>query len=390
VLWLGLNEMFLVHTMQVRGYGLSMALGTMLFAYAVRPSIRRRWFVHGGAILGMALFLYTIPTNVLFLGPLCAAALVNVWMSERRSALVVSEAIRWAAGAALGVVFYSPVLREVLEQRGTTADWWEGARAFARVLDVAWRDAPWLWIGVLPGLLLWWLRVRRERPARAFVLPVALAIAGFGPFILQSAARMPVPYDRIYCPVLPIWALAGGWLLWEILEGLRRLIARLPRAVVPAVGGALILAMLLPRVLTYPARLAAVREQSIVQDGYFCYYAADFHPSQVVEYAETILSSERSYMVSFDRRGWYTLEHYFRRAGVPYRNFRYDEAGSCLAEMYYVMPKHGSLDDVAKQSGVPVAQLQTAREICDLGFYHVYRLPGLVKIVKGSAPGSGQ
>jgi hypothetical protein len=140
-------------------------------------------------------------------------------------------------------------------------------------------------------------------------------------------------------------------------------------------------------VLTYPARLAAAREQAIVQDGYFCYYAADFHPAQVPEYFKTILSSERSYLIGCDRWGFYTLEYYFRRAGLPHFNLRAGDGDSCLAEVYYVMPRHGSLEDVAKQSGVPVGQLQTAREIRDLGFYHVYKLPGLVKIVKGNAPG---
>jgi hypothetical protein len=380
VLWLGLNQMFLIHTMQVRGYSLSMSLGAALFAYAVRPSIRCRWFLHVGAIAGMACLLYTIPTNLLFLGPLCAAALVNAWLTERRFRLVAFEGIRWAIGGSLALLFYSPILRLVLAQRGAPSDWGEGPRTLVRIVHAASRGAPWLWIGVALGLPLWWLRVRRDRPPRFLVLPTALALAGLGPFLLQSALRLEVPHDRSFCPILPIWALTGGWLLWEMLEAISRAMRRpLSHARVALVGGLGITAILLPRVLSYPARLAAIRDQTFVQDGYFCYYAADFHPSRVVEYLKGILGKERSYMVLWDRRGFCTLPHYFIRAGVPCTKLDFDDTRRCIANLYYVVPKQAVLEDVSEQCGVSVEELRRAQEICNLGFYRVYRTPVSIK-----------
>ena len=387
VLWLGLNQMFLNHTMQIRGYSLSMCLAAALFAYAVRRSIRCRWFVHGAAIAGMALLLFTLPTNLLFLAPLCAAALVNVWIARRRAGAVVSEAIRWASGATLAVLFYAPILRNILLQRRERDDWGEGVRTLVRVIDVASRDAPWLWIAAALGLLGWWLRVRRDRPPRFLVWPIALALAGFGPFLVQSAMRLQIPYDRVFCPVLPFWALTGGWLLWEILETLRRALPRpFPQAGAALIGGLVLAAALLPRVLTYPARLAAVRDESFAQDGYYCYYSADFYPSRVVACLHGILRKDRSYVVTWDRRGYYTLRHYFHRAGLPREWFNYDQAGRCLAEVYFVVPKLAVLEDVSEKCGAPREDLQQAEEIANLGFYHVFRVRRLVPVIHGSLP----
>lgn len=388
VLWLGLNQMFLNHTMQVRGYGLSMSLAAALFAYAVRPSFRTRWYTQGAAVAGMACFLYTIPTNLLFFLPLAAAALVNIWAIERKIGRVVSEGIRWAAGAALAIVFYAPIIREVLAQRAPSAGWAEGARTLVRVFGSAAHDAPWLWAVILPGLLLWWRRVRREGTPRPAAWPTALAIVGLGPFLMQRALRMEIPYDRVFCPVLPIWALVVGWMVWEVVDAIRRSLPwRFSPATAGLVGGLALATILLPRLLTYPTRLAALRDQVFVQDGYYCYYAADFHPSRVIEYLGNALRGERSYLVVFDRRGLYTLPHYARRAGLPLRHCLYDETGHGLATLYYVVPRLALLEDVSERCGVSVEYLQKAREVADLGYFRVFRMQEPIKASR--KPGIG-
>jgi hypothetical protein len=123
---LGLTQMFLVHTIQVRGYGLSMFLATWLADLALPSPGIARWPRPVVISLVGALFLYTIPSNLLLLLPLGLVGvawrclLVRRAGSGRESQLgelrkgrtlpaALREAAAWGGACVLGVLLYLPV-----------------------------------------------------------------------------------------------------------------------------------------------------------------------------------------------------------------------------------------------------------------------------------------
>ncbi len=111
---LGLMQFFQNYTMQVRGYSLSMFLAAWLI-YLATPadsharSLRRRVAI----CLVSAAFVYTLPTNLLFLSPTLLIAIVWTWWQSHRWQAAALELINWATGTLLGVLCYLPIWSDV-------------------------------------------------------------------------------------------------------------------------------------------------------------------------------------------------------------------------------------------------------------------------------------
>ena len=385
----GLTQMFLNHTMQVRGYGLSMLLAAWLGSIAVaeRPDV---WWRRAATIgLVGAAFLYVLPTNLLFFLPLAAVAVAWTAVRDRRLRSALSESAAWGLACLVAGLVYLPILGPILDlgaghQRASPG----GVLVLAcQVFSAAARD----WLPILPlaalGLAFWIRDVLRRPARRRVVLPLLMLAVLVGPFCLTAVFGV-MPFIRNYTPVLPFWGVALGWLLAELLAAAGRLVPAVRSDVVQAPLGLILLASVaLPRICTYPARLTEHRRREFAQDGYYDYYAANFHPSEVARYLRQSIGPKERYVICYADADHFPLWHYLRRVGTPLERLdRRAPAGPPI--VYVIAPARADYEALSAKSGLPVDLIRRFPLVRDFGYYRLYRsAPGSLRAASGRAVG---
>ena len=372
---LGLTQMFLVHTMQVRGYGLSMFLaawlGDLAFPAAPAPSRRRLPAV---AVVG-ALFLYVMPTNVLFLVPLAVAAVAWTAARERTWRAILAESAAWLAACLAA----QALARQAARPRA-------GPLAAAPLAGSVFRAATRDFVPILPlvavGLGCWIGQMLRKPSRRQLVLPLLLVAMLAGPFCMTSLLGLR-PFVRNYCPLLPFLAVALAWLLAELVAAAGRLLRVAgSEGAIAVIAMVLLAGVALPRIWTYPARLTEHRRRHFAQDGYYNYYAADFHPADVVAYLQQSIDQRESYLICFTDADHFSLGHYFRRAGLPvHRAVESSPAVVYTITPDTVTPEPADYEALAAKFALPADLLRESRLVRDFGYYrlHCSRQPLPVK-----------
>lgn len=398
VLCLGLNQMFLIHTIQVRGYSLSMCLAALLANLALdNPAVvgatpskidaEKRWTRWRLACILMltASFVYVMPTNVLFLPPLVLTALVRSWWRRRSLSIAGMELGVWLAGTLLGALAYLPVREGVLAAAGPrhALSWQAALDLFMRFWDPALRDCPWLPPLLAVGLFCWGARQLRERQWQAALLMLLVCVAALGSVAgcLLLGIR---PFERNFLPQLPWAAVLAGLLFSELLLALAGVLPahrRLPLAA--ALGSALLIGLLGWRLWTYPERLAEYRRRTPhCQDGYFNFYAANFHPRQAVAYVAELVSrqlrDEDGYLVCHSERDTFSVQHYFRQLGVP--PHRMPSGPRRRATVYLIAPETPEYASISALSGIPEHILKRFTAAEDFGYYRVYNAPRSIEM----------
>lgn len=389
VAWLGLNQVFLGHVMQLRGYGLSM----FLLAVLADLTLRREpagWGRRVATALVLAGFLYILPTNILFAAPLGGAALLFILNQERRErAPGLDAALPWGAGVLLAGLCYLPLFKQIFSVLGSTPDKWSVGWAYLRVyFPLLTRDAQWLWWSFPIGLVFWWRRESTKRKsADASAVPssglflVAILVAFAGPFVLLGALKKGGVYSRNFTPLLPLMALFAGWMLWEVLERIQGYLLKGQRFWNSETMGILLLwVALLPWLLTYPARLSAFREHTFAQDGYFNYYSANFQVAAPLKYLKDHISSDENYSIFYDCSGFVTVDHYLARLNLPNQRIQSNKAGVKIpVKMYYLAPTLANYEDISKCCGLSTVTLSEFPLVKDFGYYKLHRMPDTLK-----------
>lgn len=376
---LGLSQMFLNFAVGLRGYGLSMLLAIGLCHLALTQTARRRALRYGLIVFVGAGFVYVLPTNLLLLAPLSLLAVV---MSVRQvgftQATFVEVAV-WAAAWLLAGLLYVPIYDQVLAARGAAAAAPVTVVA-AGFFRAALHDALPL-VAMLPvGLALWWMRVRNEPESDRFALP-ALALSTLAvPFLLAAVLQIS-PFTRNFCPLLPPLAILWGWLLSEVLIAARRFIRPLQSANARAVTGlVLVTAALLPWVLTYSARLTEIRRERFAQDGYYEYYAANFHPSDVIAHLKQSIPPNEHYVLCYHESDAWNLVYYLNRYGLDQQRPGPESARESSIQpamptrtVYYIEPASPPKPDDPLICETPLDELQAATLVKDFGYYRLRR-----------------
>ena len=395
-LWLGLTQTFLIHTIQVRGYGLSMFLAAWLGDLAVSDPPATRWRRLPAIAMIGAGFLYVLPTNVLFLIPLAVVAVVWTAVRERHRRSILLESGAWAAACVLAGLLYWTIVDQVLaaggDRRGVSV--LSVLRLAHGVFAAAMRD----WLLVLPiaaaGLIAWGREISPQRsgsPQAAGLrsilseLPLPLVTLALltGPFVLTALIGV-LPFPRNYSSMLPFVAVAMGCLLTRGIQAVARVVSLKWSEEAIALVGVLLLALVaLPSIWTYPARLAEVRRQRFAQDGYYNYYAADFHPSRVVSYLQESTGNDAPYRVFFAKADFFPLSHYFRRAGMPLQRLDAGFASSRPA-LYFIAPELVDYEALSESSRLPPEMLRGFKLVDDFGYYRLYRLPEIRSLAYAS------
>ena len=394
---LGLNQMFLIHTIQVRGYPLAMLLTIALATVALPVNDFGGWRRRAVVVGTGAAYLYVLPTNLLFFLPL---ALMATAAAARRGVmkLAAAEAANWGAAALVALLAYLPIAGQVLQAGGgrgpalsagigarlrdlLSPDWTSIARLATDFLSPAARDVWWLGPVLVAGLVAWALR-RSPAAPRCPASGLLLVLAAWcGAFLLCGALHIS-PFERNYCPLLPLTAVAAGCLLDELLTAtVARLSARWSPAWSASVGLVLLLMAIGPRLMTYSSRLDARRGEVAgqrrwpVQDGYFNYYAADFRPSAVAGWLAEHRVERRPYAICLADEDQIDIDYYLRRAGLP-RFHRLPPAGEPgEVAVFAAAPAGAPWSRLAGSCGLSERQLRKFERVGDFGYHQLYQSP---------------
>jgi hypothetical protein len=161
--------------------------------------------------------------------------------------------------------------------------------------------------------------------------------------------------------------------LAELFEAVRRRWAAwLPPAVSGVAGLFIVMAVLLPRLATYPQRLADACVKSRPQDGYFNYYAADYRPSAVATALADLTIKNDSYTIVYAKEDQWNVKYYLALAGLDSRR---GTRGSTEPVVYIVAPRAAHWDEIAVHAGVPEVELREWPLLQEFGYYRVYRSP---------------
>ncbi|HEX7447614.1 MAG TPA: hypothetical protein VF306_08720 [Pirellulales bacterium] len=377
---LGLNQMFLIHTIQVRGYGLSMCLMAWLVDLALAPPgapARRRLAV---ALVGAA-FLYVMPTNLLFFVPLAAAALAERWRQDRRGTKRLAfDAAAWAGAGILALLAYLPIAAQIAEvsRRSPRGSWGNVATLAGNFFSPALRDLWWLAPVAAAGMLGWTCCARSAEQRRGAAVPLLAGAVVCGAFLLSGALRIS-PFERNYCPLLPLLALAAGWSLAGLAYAVRRRWPSIPDELMALAGWALIGLALAPALITYPRRLDERRRQVAaysrwpVQDGYYNYYAADFRPSELAAWLADQHIERRAYVICYAKEDHLDVAYALEHIALPIYHGLPRNPSERPVEVFAVLPADCPWDRLAERCGLTRDDVRHFEHLGDFGYHQLYR-----------------
>lgn len=426
-LWLGLTQMFLIHAMELRGYGLSLWLTGVLGVFALDSRLRdprKIWLYQAAIVLGCGALIYTIPTNLLVVLSLAAYVLTKEVRGGLRGVLS-GQSLWWVVGVCLGCALYLPVAGQLRQVAAARAGWdlaanlalvWQFHRAALRDFVPAV-----VFAGVTVGAFAVAERFGVVRPtvgqdrhgegasgSRGLEGLRWFLFGLFGPFVLAALFGIR-PFVRNFVPGLFFLSVGCGVLFAKAIDrfsgflglfrqqtnvgttrrqSVRRLSGRRmqqrgksstdgnPGDVSAwgrlAAGAILLLAVALPQLFTYPQRLADARRAGRIQDGYFNFYAARFSPKKTVGTLADHLSAfggGRNYQVVFPSIEFYPLAYYMSQAGIALRG---GAPGAREELIYVIVPEHESPWPVLEGHGLDPRKISLFEFWADCGYYTIF------------------
>jgi hypothetical protein len=381
---LGLDQMFLNFAIQVRGYSLSMFLAACLASLAVPHTAELGWRRMAAIALLGAAFLYVVPTNVLFFVPIGAVAIGLAIVRQSGIRSIVSEILAWSAAAILAALCYLPILDQIRKasESSSPSSWSYIPVIAGNFFRPATHDFIWFAPLVLLGLFAWAWR----RPAgrqRHWTVPALCGSVIVGAFLLTGLLRIS-PFERVFCPLLVFLALAGGWLLAEVAEAVRSRFANYaPAEAAAALALAVVSAVVWPQLWTYPRRLEERRNEFNathqwpdsdgwpIADGYYCYYAANYRPSAVVNYLLDQQIEQSGYRLCWTAADHLNLWYYFAKAELP--SAHHASNGDDRLMRFAIAHEPPPWNRLANDCELTDDEVHAFRLVGDFGYYRLYQ-----------------
>lgn len=369
---LGLNQMFLIHTLQVRGYGISMFLTAWLTSLVLTEGAHqwRRWFAV--AVAGAA-FLYVMPTNLLFFAPLAVASVLVRLARRDPLRQIAADGAAWFVAALVALACYSPIATQVqaIAKASSPSSWSLLPLIMAGFLRPATHDYIWFAPLIVASLVALAWPTGDGTPRRWILPALGLGIVAAA-FLLTAMLRIS-PFERNYCPLLVPLGLSGGWLLAELVQVAR---ARLLPSAAPDAAAAASLALaavvLCPQLWTYPRRLKERREQvenQWITDGYYCYYAADYRPSALVRHLAERGIERVPYRICYTDADFLNLWWYFAHTDL----YLFNGPPRSERVLFAIVPAPEPWETVERDCRLTADHIRALKLVDDFGFYRLYQ-----------------
>jgi len=146
------------------------------------------------------------------------------------------------------------------------------------------------------------------------------------------------------------------------------------------VGSAIVAAVVAPRLLSYEERLTAYRREHFAQDGYYNYYAANYHPAALFRYLGTELRSGENFLIVYAELDHFNLDFHARRAGLALSGVS-DRAGpETEVTVYIAAPERVDYGELARRSHLSERALRAFTLLEDFGYYRLSKSPRRVPL----------
>lgn len=363
VLLLGLNQVFLNYATQIRGYSFSMLFGVLIADIAIRRDDRSGILRTVRIVIPGALWVYTIPTNVLFLTGIAA------WSTGIRFRCSgpqegIREMLRWLAAAILAAAFYFPVADQLLAARSASPfTCAQVIRNLSSLLRSSFLDLPILlvFLASIPGLLLLrWKRDELNGNSPVSIIIISLMVT-LGSAVSAMLFRI-APYGRNFTPLLPFLAATGGvgiatagqWLTqkWRIRNTLLS-------------GAVAVIAVQTCYLISFPDRLVTYRQSGKPENPYFLYTAAAFDPGAAVMKIARARRRGDHYICIMTERAWQNLSDRFAWFNVPPV---FDDVQGQVESLFLIAMSEPQLKGLAAENNISSEALSTAQRTDLPGF----------------------
>ena len=96
---------------------------------------------------------------------------------------------------------------------------------------------------------------------------------------------------------------------------------------------------------------------------------------------------DEDYVVVYDRRGYFVVNHYFARLGFPQARLasaggRSPESKDVVAWVYYVVPTLATWEDLEERLGISRDVLARFPLMQDFGYFKLHRSPAPVRFTR--------
>ena len=366
---LGCNRVFLNYAMQLRGYTVSMLLMVLLLECLFsRQSIEGRKRRVRIIIIG-ALFVWTIPTNLLFL---ISSGLIDAALTGRES----RSAIRglkaggiWAIAWIAGVMLYFPVWDQVrLAAAGIPFQfpvWLHLAQGFvADVVHGQWWLLPCLWF---------WPGDSRSSGMqfRRLTLPVVSLGLLVLPLLLTACCQLS-PFARNFVPAVPgLCLLIGASVATMVRTAYRACIPECNHQIQMLTAAAVILLACSWHIYTFPGQLHQRHLHGQPETLYYAPVTQDFKPSRIPQLLfETAVS--RHYACLFTDREQSNLGYYMSQTDTPYLYLQAQNNPDQRVHVFLVGAGPIEFEQISRNSLVSAEWLKSLPLLEDDGYFQIY------------------
>lgn len=213
---------FYNYATQVRGYGLSILLITLITNRLVAYYQTRKAMSGVWASVFTALFIYTIPSNlypvIAFLavaGTMCLWTLAKEGFKQAVNSVHAKAALFVGSGVVLAIVLYLPVFKQVISNDYVKSAGMFRVEIWGEALQILkYLIKPYFISLIIIVWGLWFAVVKKADMRVVAVLAVVIAL----PFVF-SYLRGDKPFDRVFLWICPLLAIVTGVFYTYLHEG---------------------------------------------------------------------------------------------------------------------------------------------------------------------------
>ncbi|MEI6821969.1 MAG: glycosyltransferase family 39 protein [Bacteroidota bacterium] len=340
---------FLNYAAQVRGYSLSMLLFTLILYYILSSIVTSKTYKYIIIAIFTALLIYTIPSNIYFVGSLIIFFIFRFlyYLYQSKGKLVGSYLnllliISLTLGIGIALVLYKPIFKEVFYNEYVVSHAINLHYAKYISLNVITGFISFRWILIVLFLfgMLFLFSSKNKKETKLFYLLMFIFLYIF-PFII-STLRGDEPPDRVFTVLMPVFSIIISYGIVLLIQNIKRLQNYTLLSI--------IIVFIISNV-SYVYGISKVKERILhditdsegrSHENMYSYYQFYFHPKKEVE--QLIIQFNNGVAKVIVTSGEpHDLPEYLERYKIAYYNDTYIDSIPHLKGNIYIFTSHPKL-----------------------------------------------